>query len=115
MSLFSGESQINVHIENCDRLRITVDFATLLMTRPGGTHSNISMKVGKPINFSNSYFLDTNVSFFIVYLLAVEESFYYFQDYMTNIRHNNFANSIGTFIKSIALNTDLIRVQKISS
>ena len=47
MTLLLGESQINVHIENCDRLRITVDFATLLMTRPGGTHSNISMKVGR--------------------------------------------------------------------
>ena len=42
---FIGDSQIAVHIEKCDRLRITVDFAALLMTRPGGTHSNISMKV----------------------------------------------------------------------
>ena len=43
--LFIGDSQIAVHIEKCDRLRITVDFAALLMTRPGGAHSNISMKV----------------------------------------------------------------------
>ena len=43
--LIIGDSQIAVHIEKCDRLRITVDFAALLMTRPGGTHSNISMKV----------------------------------------------------------------------
>lgn len=43
--LIIGDSQIAVHIEKCDRLRITVDFAALLMTRPGGAHSNISMKV----------------------------------------------------------------------
>ena len=47
--LLIGDSQIAVHIEKCDRLRITVDFAALLMTRPGGAHSNISMKVRNTI------------------------------------------------------------------
>ena len=47
MNHFPGQTQILVDIQECDRLRITVDFAALLMTRPGGTHSNISMKVHK--------------------------------------------------------------------
>ena len=47
MNYFPGQTQILVDIQECDRLRITVDFAALLMTRPGGTHSNISMKVHK--------------------------------------------------------------------
>ena len=47
MNYFTGQTQILVDIQECDRLRITVDFAALLMTRPGGTHSNISMKVHK--------------------------------------------------------------------
>ena len=47
MKYFPGQTQILVDIQECDRLRITVDFAALLMTRPGGTHSNISMKVHK--------------------------------------------------------------------
>ena len=45
INYFTGQTQILVDIQQCDRLRITVDFAALLMTRPGGTHSNISMKV----------------------------------------------------------------------
>ena len=47
MNYLPGQTQILVDIQECDRLRITVDFAALLMTRPGGTHSNISMKVHK--------------------------------------------------------------------
>ena len=47
MNYFPGQTQILVDIQECDRLRITVDFAALLMIRPGGTHSNISMKVNE--------------------------------------------------------------------
>ena len=44
-NIILGQTQIMIQIEKCDRLRITVDFAALLMSRPGGAHSNISMKV----------------------------------------------------------------------
>jgi hypothetical protein len=44
----SGPPKIQIEIRKCDRIKLKIDFPSLFMTRPGGTGTDVTLKVKDP-------------------------------------------------------------------